>query len=198
MKIVECQQGTPEWSMARAGIPTASEFNRIITTEGKPSKQKTAYLYKLAGERITGIPEESYTNGNMQRGQLLEEEARQHYEFVYGEPVTKVGFCLTDNGLAGCSPDGLVGEKGGLEIKCPTLSTHVGYLLDGKLPTEYVLQVQGNLLVTGREWWGFYSHFPGMKPLILRVERNEELLAKLKTALDEFCAELETIVQKIK
>ncbi len=198
MKIVDVVQGTTEWKMARAGIPTASEFSSIITADGKPSKQRQKYLYRLAGERITGIPEESYTNGAMQRGQLLEEEARQYHSFIIGEEVKKVGLCLTDDGRVGCSPDGLINDKGGSEYKCPALSTHVGYLLENTLPTEYFQQVQGGLYVTERDWWDFCSYYPGMRPLILRVHRDEKFIKLLEPALKEFCHELDAVTAKLK
>jgi predicted phage-related endonuclease len=197
MVILDVLQGSIEWKMARAGIPTASEFASIITTKGEPSKSRQEYLYRLAGERITGVPEESYTNGAMQRGVELEEEARQHHSFIIGEEVKKVGLCLTDDGKVGCSPDGLT-EKDGAEYKCPSLAVHVGYYLDGVLPTKYFQQVQGSLYVTGRERWWFCSYYPGMKPLILPVYRNEEFIKKLSIELEVFCSELEELVKKLK
>ena len=196
MRIIDCQQGTPEWYAARCGRPTASSFDKILTSKGEPSKQRTKYLYQLAGETITGKPEESYSNGAMQRGQELEAEARNFYELVTGDTVQQVGFCLSDG--YGCSPDGLVGEKGGLEIKCPSIAVHVSYLLDGKLPIEYFQQVQGNLLVTGREWWDFVSYYPGIKPLLIRVERDHGFINLLRKELETFCSELVELIEKIK
>jgi len=199
MIIFDHEQRSAEWYAVRAGIPTASSFDKIITTKGEPSKQKKTYLYKLAGERITGKAEESYQNGAMQRGCDLEDEARNLYQIVMDNVVTKVGFCLSDGKAKyGASPDGLVGERGLIEIKCPSVSTHVGYLLENKLPTDYIQQVQGELLVTGREWADFVSYYPGMKPLIIRVERDEEFLKSLQIELEIFCTELEEIVNKIK
>ena len=196
MKIIDCIQGTPEWYAAKCGIPSASSFDKIITTKGEPSKQRTKYLYQLAGESITGISEESYTNGNMQRGKIMEDEARQFYTLITGQEVVQVGFCLAEG--AGASPDGLVGEPGALEVKCPLLATHVGYLLDNTLPTEYFQQTQGQLLVTGREWVDFMSYYPGLKPLIIRVMPDEKFIKALKIELELFCAELKDIINKIK
>ena len=110
-----------------------------------------------------------------------------------------VGLCyLDEHRNFSCSPDGLVGEDGGLEIKCPLIHTHVEYLLDGKLPTKYVQQVQGSMLISGRKWWDFMSYYPGLKPLVVRVERDEKFIAKLKDELNKFCFELKAIVQKLK
>lgn len=196
MKIIEVQQGSPEWYKARCGVPSASAFDKILCIDGKPSKQRTKYLYQLVGETITGIPEETYTNGTMQRGKEMEAEARKLYEIVTGETVQEVGFCLSKG--FGASPDGLVGEKGLLEIKCPALATQVGYLLDNTLPNDYFQQTQGQLLVTGREWLDFVSYYPGMKPLIIRVTPDKEFQEALKTELAKFCAELKELVKKIK
>lgn len=198
MIIINCEQNTPEWQEARCGIPTASGFDNILTAKGKLSKQRTKYLYQLAGEILTGKPEETYTNGVMQRGHELEDEARKFYELATGREVIKVGFCLSDSRDYGASPDGLVNDDGGIEIKCPMLSTHIGYLLNKELPTDYFPQVQGQLLVTDRKWVDFLSYYPGLKPLLIRVNRNEEYINKLKEELDRFCYELKQIINTLK
>jgi putative phage-type endonuclease len=199
MIIVDVLQGSPEWLVARLGIPTASGFDRIITTRGEPSKQAQKYMYQLAAERITGVKEESYQNGAMQRGTEMEAEARAMYELISGNEVKIVGVCyLNEKKLYGCSPDGLIGEDGVIEIKCPTSAVHVAYLLDGGLPTEYFQQVQGQLFVTGREYVDFFSFYPGIKPLLIRIERDEKFIKSLETELKEFCKKLDEITKKIK
>ena len=198
MKIIQCEQQTPEWFQARCGVPSTSNFDKIVTTKGEPSKQAEKYMFRLAGERITGSQEETYQNQAMQRGCELEAEARSFYELMTGETVEQVGFCLTDDSRAGCSPDGIVGEDGLIEIKCPMMATHVGYLLDNKLPTDYFQQTQGQLFVTGRKWLDFISYYPAMKPLVIRVERDEEFIKKLEVELKVFCEKLEETVNKIK
>ena len=196
MKVIDCLQYSPEWYAARCGIPTASSFDMILCADGKVSKQRTKYLYRLAGESITGIAEETYQNATMQRGKEMEAEARQLYSLITGEEVQQVGFCLADG--YGASPDGLVGEKGLLEIKCPNIATHVGYLLENVLPTDYFQQTQGQLLVTGREWCDFLSYYPGLRPLIIRVTRDEIFIKALKAELKKFCAELAEVRERIK
>jgi predicted phage-related endonuclease len=199
MIISDVVQGSPEWFAERCGIPTCSNFDKLITTKGEPSKSRTKYMYQLAGERITGQREESYQSAAMQRGVELEAEARSFYELMTGETVQIVGLCYADKKKRyACSPDGLIGEHGGIEIKCPQLSTAVEYLLKGVLPTEYYQQVQGSMAVTGRKWWDFVSYYPGMKPLIVRVERNEEFIKALKVELEIFCQELDEITEKLK
>ncbi len=197
MKIIDCEQGSQQWHACRAGIPSASNFDMIVTSKGEPSKQAQKYMYRLAGERITGIPEETYQNAAMQRGVELEAEARMFYEMTNDCKIEQVGFCLADGGW-GCSPDGLVNGDGLIEIKCPQIATHVGYLLDNKVPTDYFQQTQGQLLVTGRKWLDFISYYPAMKPLIVRVERDDGFIHKLEVELRVFCQQLEEIVNKIK
>lgn len=198
MRVIDCVQRSDEWFQARAGIPTASNFDKIVTSKGEPSKQRDKYLYQLAGEFVTGASSEKYQNANMVRGNELEAEARECYSFYREVEVLEVGFCKHEEFEFGASPDGLVGDKGLVQIKCPIISTHVGYLLDNKLPTDYVQQVQGELLVTGRDWSDFISYYPSMKPLIIRVERDEVFLKKLETELRIFCEELKNVIERIK
>jgi hypothetical protein len=153
-------------------------------------------MYKLAGEILSGTSEETYQNVAMLRGIELEAEARNLYKMINDVEVEEVGFCLSDG--YGCSPDGLVGKDGLIEIKCPIMSTHVEYLLDGTLPSDYFQQTQGQLLVTGRKWCDFVSHYPAIKPLIIRVERDEVFIKKLESELKVFCSELNDIVKKLK
>jgi len=199
MKIIDCAQNTPEWFSARCGIPTASEFDRIITLKGEPSKQRLKYAYQLAGERITGAKEESYQNLAMIRGNEMEAEARSFYELRNGVKVNQVGFCTSDGpAIYGCSPDGFVGKTGLIEIKCPTLAVHVGYLIDNDLPDDYFQQVHGQMLVTDRKWCDFMSYYPGMKPFLIRVHREETIIKSLRTEIEKFCAELDEITEKIR
>lgn len=198
MKIIDCEQGSEEWYKIRLGMPTASNFDKIITTKGEPSKQAKKYLYKVAGEFITGIPEETYQSAAMLRGKEVEAEARNFYEMVKDVEVEQVGFVLVDSEDVGCSPDGLVSEDTIVEIKCPIIATHVGYLLDNKLPADYFQQTQGQLLVTGRRFCDFVSYYPGLKPLIVRVERDEKFIDALEVELKMFCNELKEIINQIK
>lgn len=197
MKIIDCIQGSDLWLKTRAGIPTASNFDKIITTKGEPSKQRQKYLYQLAGERLTGRPMDTYTNSDMERGKELEAEARLAYEIMTNNTVEQVGFCLDDTRSFGCSPDGLIGDKGGVELKSPILSTAMEYLDKGVLPSIYFQQVQGTLLVTGREWWDFASYFPGLPLLIVPNRRDEKFINVLEKELRIFCAELNELVTKI-
>ena len=149
MKIYEdIIQGSPEWDAIRIGLVTASNF-KDATSKGKgsaPSKTRKDYMIKLVAERLTGFPAESYSNKAMERGSGTEQEAREYYEALNRLTVRQVGFIARDDDVGG-SPDGLVGDDGMLEIKCPFSTTHIKYILADKMPAEYVKQVQGNLLL---------------------------------------------------
>lgn len=196
MIILDVEQGTPEWDDARCGIPSASIFDKILTTKGALSKSAIKLIYKLAGERITGKKEDGYCSPKMAQAMELEGEARYLFQMITGLKVSEVGVCYYDERKdRSCSPDGLV-ETGqtlmeGLEIKCPEMSAHVEYLLGKKLPTTYFQQVQGSLYVTGLERWHFFSYYPSMKPFHIVVERDEIWIAKLGKALDDFVIELD-------
>ena len=198
MIIVDCVQMEEEWFLEKTGKPGASSFDKIITTKGEPSKSAKNYLYQLAGETIVGLKTETYQNAIMQRGIELEPLARSLFEMIYDVEVKQVGLCYPDEQKKYlCSPDGLL-EDSGLEIKCPLIHTHVSYLLGGKLPTDYFQQVQGSMAVTGFSYWYFMSYYPGMAPFIIKVDRDEEFIAKLKAELDSFCLELALTVKKLK
>lgn len=198
MITLDIEQGSNEWFQARLGIPTASVFDKIVTTTGAPSKSAEKLMYKLAGERIIGYAEEGYINEAMQRGIDLEEEARMLFQITTDMEVEKVGICFHDESRKfACSPDGKVGDNEGLEIKCPSLAVHVEYLLNNKLPATYFQQVQGSLFVTGWERYHFFSYYPGMRPFHIVVERDEIWIAKFSKAIKEFCDELEEVYNKL-
>lgn len=199
MIIIDVEQGTPEWHEARLGIPTASRFKEIVTpAKAELSKTSETYLRELLAEWLSGQPTESFSSSWMQRGQELESPARTLYQFEREIEVRQVGFCRL--GDLGYSPDGLCGGDGLLEIKCPKPSTHIGYLMEGVLPTEYRAQVMGGLLITDRNWCDFLSYCPGMPPLLVRVDRDDKYIAKLKSGLDAFLTKLyegrESLTQK--
>jgi YqaJ-like viral recombinase domain len=192
MLVVECEQRAPEWFAARLGIPTASEFGRILTPTGLVSKQADGYLYELLAEWLTGKPHEGFSGRDwIERGRLLEAEARSWYQLVSDTEVRQVGFVYEDGRkLVGASPDGLIGTTGGLEIKCPLAHTHVKYLISTELPSEYIPQVQGGMMVTGAEWWDWLSYHPDMPPVKIRVRRDTEYIDRLNVQLAIFLSAL--------
>ena len=198
MRIINCEQGTPEWLQARLGVPSASSYAKLVTTTGKPSAQAEAYINQLVAERITGEPTFFQVTDPMTRGIELEPQARVCYEMETGNLVDQVGFLMHDTLQAGASPDGLIGENGGLEIKCPLPSTHVEYLRDGRLPSKYVQQVQGCLWISERDWWDFMSYHPRMEPLIVRVYRDEDFIKALECAVIDAVQVIELLTTKFR
>ncbi len=184
--IDDIKQGSPEWALIRAGVFTASNFDRILTPKTrKPSAQQDAYLCQLAAESVLGSTIETQPNAHMARGIELEPEARRYFEFEKDCKVREVAFIyLDDRKSIGCSPDGLVGEDSGIEIKSPSAAVHTRYLLDGVVPSEYILQVQGCMMVTGFDTWHFLSYHPGLPPLLILSKRDEELISMLRTELE--------------
>ena len=199
MKILNLEQGSDEWFSARLGIPTASRFKDIITpAKGDKSSSYKSYMYELIAERLTKDRENFFKSEWMDRGNELEPLARASYEFMHEVEVQQVGMIFNDEMTIGISPDGLVGDTGGLEIKCPKPSTLVKYMLDGGIPLEYKPQVMGSLMISGREWWDFLAFHPSMELYEFRVYRDEEYIKKMETHLNDFVDELESNYRKLK
>jgi len=186
-------QGSEEWFELRRGIVTASEFTNIITPTWKPRTGETrnTYLHRKLTEKAIGLTADEAHSVAIEHGQLLEPDARAWFEMQHDCDVQKVGFCTTDDGRIGCSPDGLIGEDGGIEIKCPQPHTHSKYLLAGEVPPQYLPQVHGSMLVTGRAYWYFLSYSRFFDPLLIRVERDEQIQQTLATELDQFLKEFD-------
>lgn len=199
MQILQIEQGSDEWLQARLGKPTASRFGDIITPDkGDKSKTYTTYLYELLGELLAGDRDEVYRSQWMDRGSELEVQAREKYEFLKDTTVETVGIVFNDDFTIGASPDGLIGNNAGLEIKCPKSSTIVKYMLEDRLPLIYKPQVQGNLWICEREYWDFIAYHPNTNMFINRVYRDEEYIKKMATFLNEFVDELKTKHDKLK
>ena len=201
MRIVEIEQGTDSWLLERAGNVSASCFHMIFTATGSRTTGETRkrYLYQLAGERISGAPEEGFETEWMVRGRELEADARLSFEGRNGVLVQQVGLVYPDDSdTISCSPDGLISGDIGFEAKCPKLSTHIGYLDGGKLPTKYKPQVQGSMVVTGYDQWWFVSYHPAIRPLEVLVDRDEKYCSLLDEAVREFDAEVSTLVERLR
>ena len=184
---VDVEQQTPEWFAARCGIPTASRFGDLLTAKTmKLSASSVVYMYELLAEYLTGKPKPQFQNDAMMHGTITQPEATEYYEMLRS-PVEAIGFALHDSERFGASPDGLVGEDGQIEIKCPYQNTHMEVLLTGAVPAKHKPQIQGQLLVTGREWCDFVSYHPEMPGEIIRVERDEPYIEALGDTLAGFC-----------
>ncbi len=199
MILHDVQQGSLEWLQLRLGIPTASEFHRIITAKtAEFSKQSRAYAIRLVTETVLNRSLETFTALEwMQRGQDLEPQAARAYEFREEIETTPVGFITTDDGLIGASPDRLIGEVGLLEIKCPAPQTHLSYLVDGP-GADYRPQVQGQLYVSERDYVDFWSYSPEMPGVLIRTGRDEPFIRKLEAALDQFLDMRDAILEQVR
>ena len=185
MIILDHEQGSPAWHDSRLGRPSASMFNKLITSTGKPSTSAGKYIDELVDERLNGVRAPVYVNEHMERGTRLEPEAREYYSFITEQQVTEYGFILDDSEEFGCSPDGICG-KGGIEIKCPADSTIIGYHRNNKsFITKYKQQIMGCMMITGAEWWDLMAYSETIPHLIIRVERDEEYIEKLAAEIDK-------------
>lgn len=192
MKIINCEQNTPEWLAARRGIPTASCFDKIITpAKGELSKSSKTYAYKLLVEKLLNAPLEDGPKSDwMERGNDLESSAANQYGFVNDVDLERVGFITTDDGLIGASPDRLIkGRSAGLEIKVPAPHTHLQYLLDGP-GDAYRVQVQGQLYVCEFDYVDFYSYCDRMPPRTIRTGRDDAYISLLSSALKAFTEQM--------
>ena len=198
MRTVDCEQGTPEWFEARRGSPTASRFDKIITpATGKYSKSSKTLMCELIAEGLPGYEPWSGT-GWMEWGKANEPTAARQYAFENDVEVSEVGFCLLDDrDDLGASPDGLVGDVGLLEVKCPKPETLIRYHADGQLPLEYKCQVQGQLWVTGRSWCDFYVWHSQLEPFQIRVRPDTKFIDKMIECMDQFCAEYAELKERI-
>lgn len=179
---LDCEQGSEEWLKARLGIPTATGFENIVTSTGKKSSGQIKYMAELIEESILGLQDNTFKSNFIERGNQLEPLARSAYEFITGNDVIQVGgVYLDENKEVMVSPDGLIPElKKGLELKCPKMSTHIRYLLEGGVPAEYIIQVQANLWVTGYDTWDFVSYCPEYQKqtIYLYTAKRDEVLMK--------------------
>ena len=192
LQIIECEQGSPEWFEARRGVVTASRFSDVLAKGQGITRRK--YMLTLAAEIITGEREEGYTNARMERGHIMEAEARNLYAFEKDVEPKLVGFMR--RGRIGASPDSLIGDVGVLEIKTKLGHLQLDVLDKNKLPNEHVAQVQGQLLVSGCQWADFVSYWPKLPLFCIRVYRDEEYIANLQSELDKFLAEMETYIER--
>ncbi len=199
--ITGVEQGSDEWLEMRLGWITASKFKDVIA--GGAGKTRKAYMYQLAAEAITDERVDSYSNEYMEWGTATEPQARAMYEFDTGNSVDEVSFVkYKHEHKIGISPDGLIGDDGGIEIKCPKTTTQIETFLSGKMPSIHRAQVQGSLWVTGRKWWDFVSFDPRIDGdasyFRVRIERDEDYIAELEEKCLKFELELIAMIDKLK
>lgn len=197
------EQGSQEWFAARVGKVTASRVADVVAkTKSGYSASRANYMAQLIAERLTGAPGDSYSNAAMQWGIDTEPQARAAYSFHTDADVTEVGFIDHPKvAMTGASPDGLVGEDGLVEIKCPNTATHIDTLLGGTVPAKYVTQMQWQMTCTGRQWCDFVSFDPrmpeSMRLFIQRVPRDGARISELETEVATFLTELDEKVARL-
>lgn len=205
MKTTPVDTGSLSWAHLHVGVVSAGEADNLLTPKLKEKEGKAVqtYLYQKAAEVFRGKPlcdlsPKGASSWQMDQGIMLEEDAIPYLEFAYDWEIKRGLFCTTDDGLAGCTPDGLIGEDIGLEIKCPEPHSHVGYLLNGGVPDQYAPQVAFSLYVTGRKEWKFVSFRKGFPALLVTVERDEETMELIDRVVKSFHAQLTTAVEKLR
>lgn len=186
---IECEhpQGSEGWFLDRLGVPTGSGFKNILTPSGAYSTAADSYMNDLLAEWITEEPLESFQGYHMKRGNELEPEAAELYQFITDSDVREIGFCFANSKkMYGVSPDRMVDADGLLEIKCPKANTMIEYKRANELPALYKPQVQGQLMVMQRQWCDFFCYHPKVPHMKIRVERDEGYIKLLSDALEAF------------
>ena len=201
MKIHNAEQGSDAWFALRAGKPTASCFDKLITSTGEPSKSMAGYAIMLAGEMYAGRPLDAWEgNAYTERGKLLEVDARLAYAYMHETEPLVVGFVTDDLNQYGCSPDSMIGGDGILEIKCLKAENHIKAILyyrkHKKCPPDYVQQTQGQMLICERIWCDLYFHHPELPPLIIRQERDSKICSALTEQVQVVIVERDRILKE--
>jgi putative phage-type endonuclease len=196
----DIEQGTEAWMNCRLGKVTASKIADVMArTKTGYSASRANYAAQLVTERLTGRREEGFTNAAMQWGTDTEPQARAMYELETGSTVVECGFFDHRTiHMTGASPDGLVGDKGLVEIKCPNSATHIATLRGEPIPDKYIKQMQWQMACTGRDWCDFASFDPrlpdAMQLHVQRVTRDDALIAEMEAAVFEFLREVDSTV----
>lgn len=203
MNIIECEQGSPEWHAERLGKASASRMSDLTAkTKSGWSASRANYAAELVAERLTGTAAERYTNAAMAWGTDHEGEARQLYELMSDCSVATVGCVIHPTISMSCaSPDGLIGNDGLVEIKCPNTATHIETLLGAEIDGKYIKQMQWQMACCGRQWCDFVSfdpRLPGEMQLhVTRVMRDPEMIAVLEKEVTAFLGEVDATVRQL-
>jgi len=199
------QQGSEEWFAARVGKVTASRVHDIVasTRSGGYTAGRKNYMAELVIERLTGQPAPSFQSAAMQHGIDTEPEARFAYALESGVEIEEVGFVPHPTiAMVGCSPDGLVGKDGLVEIKCPNTATMIEVLLGGKTDPAYHTQAMFQMACTGRAWCDLVTYdnrLPaGMQMHVFRIHREDKIIAKLEQEVVQFLIDLDGTVDLLR
>ena len=204
LEAYELEQGSPQWREARCGLVTASRCADFVlkTQAGDYTAKRKTYRSELICEILTGQPTEPYVTREMQWGADQEQFARAAYELERNVLVETVGFVQhPDIPRFGASPDGLVGEDGLIQIKCPTTATHLNWLLAGTIPLEHCPQMLAEMSCTGRDWCDFVSYDPRLPKhlqlFIVRCHRAQAAIEALEANVQHFNAEIDAVLAKL-
>jgi hypothetical protein len=191
-------QQSDEYDRLKLGIPTSSQFKRLITpARGKASGMWMDFAYQLLAERCLMRRVDQYTSPAMDRGQIVEAEAVAWYSWETGSETEVIGFITDDQGRWGCSPDRLVGDNGLLELKCPLAKDQMRYWVTHEAHVEHRPQLQGQLLISEREWVDLVCWHPELPRVVIRVEPDEEYQARLLAELERFTVWIDTVTKKL-
>jgi putative phage-type endonuclease len=198
------EQGSAEWKALRLGKVTASRVADVVAkTKTGVSAMRGNYAAQLVAERLTGTCQESYVSAAMQHGTDTEAQAKLAYEFHADTDIEAIAFVEHPRiPMAGCSPDGLIGPDGLIEIKCPNTATHIATLLGESVDGKYIKQMQWQMACTGRQWCDFVSFDPRMPPEmqlhVCRVHRDQKHIDELQAAVIDFLAEVAVTVERLR
>lgn len=199
MKIHDVEQRSDEWYALRAGMPTASEFSKIVTSKGEPSKSASDYAITLAAELFAGKPVDAWEgNAWTERGRELETRAIELYEFTRDLDVEPVGFVTDDDGTMGCSPDRFVGSDGLVEVKCLKAENHVKAIIynqkNARLQPNYVQQTQGQMMICARAWCDVVFFHPELPMLVIRAEPDRDIQMALLAGIKPLCRDRDFVL----
>jgi len=198
MLVHDVEQGSADWFAIRAGLPTASNAKKLVTSKGEPSKSMKEYAIELANDLYVGEPVDAWEgNRHTERGHELEPDAADYYEFLRGEELQVIGFCT--DGKYGFSPDRFIGDDGILEIKCLSAKYHTKALMyfakNKAAPTDYIAQPQFMLFGSKRKYCDLLFYHPQLPSLIIRQEPVTKIIETIETQIDAVIKERDSIIE---
>lgn len=202
----DVEQGSDDWFALKIGVPSASNFFDVMAGNAADgSKTRMKYMRLLGGEQITGIPMETFTSKAMERGKEMEAEICSKYSFEWAVDVRHVGFIkrtiydpILGDLVIGCSPDGLIDDDGGLEIKTLQPDLLMALIDSGRFPVEHVPQVQGSMWVSGRSWWDLVIGFRGFRSQRWRIRRDDVYIRMMQDEMRKFDHELRQMISRVR
>ena len=201
MKIItDIEQGSVDWLILRSGKVTASGLKNILTPAMKirTGEMPRTYMFQVLAEQWIGGPLPQVQGVfDMEQGKIIEGEARDFFTMSTGHEVKSVAFIESDDARFGASPDGIINGCEGLELKAPSLVTHLKYLNDGEVPEEYLCQIHGSIYASGFKRWHFCSYRRNFPALFLTIERDEKIMATIAVALELFFESLDAAMAKL-